>query len=215
MNSIPFRSLLFLLLTACVLGGCMRLAHRPPAKTSYVLSAPRPAKAPSAVGSAILQVVPMRISPRFNGRSFVYRQSPSQYQTDFYHDFLVAPANLVQEEVVHWLSDSGLFASVSSSAGPLPPDFLLQGRITELYGDYSSKSPSARLAISFMLLDRHTTDHPVQLQQDYHSDVPLAGHETEALVEAWNAGLTDILNRLEEDLGNTMLTIDATSNRGG
>jgi hypothetical protein len=66
-----------------------------------------------------------------------------------------------------------------------------------------------------MLLDRHTTDHPVQLQQDYHSDVPLAGHETEALVEAWNAGLTDILNRLEEDLGNAMLTIDTTSNRGG
>lgn len=208
MITIPPRHFLILLLSACILSGCMRLGQRPPTKTSYVITAQRTAKAEESRDTTVLQVMPVRISPRFNGRSFVYRQDTSQYQMDFYNGFLIAPANLVQEEIVRWLSASGRFAHVSSSAGPLPPDYLLLGRISELYGDYRSKAPTALLAIEFMLLNPRAADHPVRFQQNYRSEVALTRTGADALVEGWNKALTGILENLEKNLGEVMDHID-------
>ncbi|ABA89987.1 protein of unknown function DUF330 [Syntrophotalea carbinolica DSM 2380] len=210
MTSSLSRLLLMLILTGWLLPGCMRIGQRPPAKTSYVITANRPASAAERVGAAVLQVTPMRISPRFNGRSFVYRQGISQFRPDFYNKFLVAPANLVQEQVVRWLTASGLFATVSSSAGPLPPDYLLQGQITELYGDYRDRQPVAILEIGFLFLQHAAADAPIRLNRSYRGEVPLTGHEPDALVEAWDTALINILENLEKDLGEVMDGIDAT-----
>lgn len=200
MKPFPTRVLICLLLATWLLPACVRLERQSPDKTSYVLAAERPPAPATHIRSGILQITPLRISRRFAGRGFVYRQAESRYQIDFYNQFLISPAGMVQEEIVRWLSASGLFAAVSSSAGPLPPDYLLQGRINDLHGDYRSQQPAAVLAISFMLLDQRGVGSPLLLDRDYRSRIPLNGTSPQALIDAWNAALTRILGDLENDL---------------
>lgn len=204
------RFTVFLLLTCCMLPGCMRFGQRPPAKTSYVITAERPPVSTGTTGAEILQVTPMRISPRFNGRSFVYRQGASQYRRDYYHQFLIAPASLIQEEVVRWLASSHLMGSVSTSAGPLPPDYLLQGQIVDLYGDYREAQPGAVLEITFLLLEHRAPDTPVRLQRTYRRTVPTADDTPDALIEGWNTALAHILQDLETDLKRTLTASGVT-----
>jgi ABC-type uncharacterized transport system auxiliary subunit len=205
MNPCLTRFLVGLLLAGWLLPGCVRLGQRAPEKSSYVFSAERLATAPKAISPGVLQISPLRISPRFASRSFVYRHGTTRYQPDFYHVFLVSPASLVQEEVVRWLAASGIFSVVSTSAGPLPPDFLLQGHISELYGDFRAGQSAAILEITFILLD-HRSDKNILLNRGYRSQIPLANATPEALIIAWNAALAHILSDLEEDLG-TVVTL--------
>ena len=74
MNLYSTRFLICLFLAGWLLPGCVRLGQRAPEKVSYVLSAERPASSPQANIPGVLQVTPLRISPRFASRSFVYRQ---------------------------------------------------------------------------------------------------------------------------------------------
>jgi cholesterol transport system auxiliary component len=204
MNSSLTRLSICLILAGWLLPGCVRLGQRAPEKISYVLSAERPASSTAKI-PGILQVTPLRISPRFASRSFVYRKGASRYQADFYHEFLVSPASLAQEEVVRWLSASGIFSAVSSSSGPLPPDYMLQGQIIDLYGDFRSQQPYAVLEIAFLLLD-HRGPSSILLNRSYRSETPLNSTSSDALVDAWNTSLSGILENLEKDLGNIVIT---------
>lgn len=195
------RFLIGLLLAGWLLPGCVRLGQRAPEKVSYVLSAEHPASSPQANIPGILQVTPLRISSRFASRSFVYRQGDSRYQTDFYNEFLVSPASLTQEEIVRWLSASGIFSAVSSSSGPLPPDYILQGQIIDLYGDFRSQQTSGVLEIAFLLLEHNT----ILLNRHYRSVIPLVNTSADALVDSWNTALTRILENLEKDLGDIVM----------
>jgi len=199
MNPHLTRFILCLLLAGLLFPGCVRLGQRAPAKTTYVLSAARPATAPTAGFSGVLQVTPMRISPRFASRSFVYRLGASRYQTDFYHEFLVSPASLIQEEVARWLSASGLFSLVGTSAGPMPPNYLLQGHVSELYGDFQAGQSAAILEITFMLLD-HRRDKNILLHRNYRSRIPVSNINPATLIDAWNTALAHILALLEDEL---------------
>ena len=205
MNLYSTRFLICLFLAGWLLPGCVRLGQRAPEKVSYVLSAERPASSPQANIPGVLQVTPLRISPRFASRSFVYRQGDSRYQADFYHEFLVSPASLVQEETVRWLSASGIFSAVSSSSGPLPPDYVLQGQVTDLYGDFRSRQPAGILEITFLLLDQHAADNAILLNRSYRYVSPLDNSSAGALIDGWNTALSRILTNLEIDLGNIVI----------
>lgn len=206
MNLSSPRLLIFLVLAGCLLPGCIRLGQRAPEKISYVLSAQQPTSAPMVKLSGVLQITPLRISPRFAGRSFVYRQGTSRYQADFYREFLVSPASLVQEAIERWLSAKGLFSEVSASSGPIPPDFILQGRIIDLYGDFHSQQPAGVLEIAFLLLDHHAAGNPIRLNRNYRSEVPLNSTSADALVDGWNTALAEILDNLARDIGDALIT---------
>ncbi len=200
MNSNISRILVCMMISGWLLTGCLRLGERPAERISYVFTAERPGKPGEKSGSAVLQVTPMRISPRFNSRSFVYRKGASRYQTDYYHQFLIAPASLIQEEVVHWLAASPGLSMAGASAGPLPPDYLLQGHIIDLYADYRQEQPSAILEIAFLLLEHPAVENPVLLRRRYRSEIPAGHNSPDALIKAWDCALTRILENLEKDL---------------
>ena len=213
MNPYLTRFLICLFLAGWLLPGCIRLEQRAPEKVSYVLAAERPASSSRAKIPGVLQVTPLRISPRFASRSFVYRQSESRYQADFYHEFLVSPASLAQEETVRWLSASGIFSTVSSSSGPLTPDYVLQAKIIDLYGDFRSQQPAGVLEMAFLLLDQRTADIAILLNRSYRFESPLDSTSADALVDGWNTALSRILANLERDLGNIAMAPATPSER--
>jgi hypothetical protein len=200
---------LILLLIAALPTGCMRLEKPTLSKNSYVLSAERPVRVHAPREHIVLQVLPVHVATPFAGRGFLYRRDEVRFQTDFYHEFLAPPGSLVQEQTFRWLERSGLFAMVDTSAGPLPPTHLLQGRLAALYGDGRRGQPlTAVLNIRFILLRRQTTGDSLLFEQTYRQNIPLNDKRPQTLVEGWNSALTNILQTLEQDILQALAEIE-------
>jgi Protein of unknown function (DUF330). len=142
-----------------------------------------------------------KISPSFDGREFIYRTGDLGYESDFYNQFFRAPESLITEEVRKWLSQSGLFKYVVDSTSNVEPNYILEGNVNDLYGDFrTSNTPKAVLEIQFFLIDETSTNPEIIFQNNYRREVVLSVSSPEALVNGWNEALQQILTALEEDL---------------
>jgi ABC-type uncharacterized transport system auxiliary subunit len=205
-----FRALpLILLLMATLPAGCLRLEKPALSQNSYVLSAERTPEVRAPGGDAVLQVLPVHVAAPFAGRRFVYRRDELRFETDFYQEFLAPPGSLVQEEAVRWLDQSGLFATVGTSAGPLPPTHLLQGRLTALYGDIRPGQPAAAVCqIRFMLLRQQTANDSLLFERTYRQAIPLNDKKPRSLMQGWNKALSNILQALEKDIIQALAKVE-------
>jgi cholesterol transport system auxiliary component len=143
----------------------------------------------------------IRISPRYEGQSFVYRISDASYESDFYNQFLIAPAALVTEEVRKGLTQSRIFEYVINSSSQLQPTHRLDGIVNALYGDFRNISASrAVLEIEFFLSKQLPTGTEIVMNKRYSKAVPLSGRSPDALVKGWDEALDGILTSLIADL---------------
>jgi cholesterol transport system auxiliary component len=157
-----------------------------------------PAKSDRA---GVLKVSDVRVSPRYDGKGFVYRTADASYETDFYNQFLVPPGPMLTDEVEQALRQANLFEYVVNSASQLEPTHVLETTVDELYGDFSNAtSPHAVLAMSFLLSRAAANGPEVILQQRYRKTVPLQGRTPEELVKGWNNALEAVLASLVTDL---------------
>jgi len=141
------------------------------------------------------------VSPQYDSKAFVYRQSASSYETDPHNEFFVLPATLLTEEVREWLDMSGLFQNVVGPSSPVEAHYTLESELTALYGDYSKKKlPKAVLRVKFFLIRQVSDRSEVSFQKQYQEMVPLIGNTPEDLVNGWNEGLHRILEALEKDM---------------
>ncbi|MHC5065032.1 MAG: ABC-type transport auxiliary lipoprotein family protein [Planctomycetota bacterium] len=163
----------------------------------YVLDSRREAKLPAA-GSQQLQVENFHVSSAYSGRSFVYRTEASAVESDFYNEFHLAPGEAVSQVLRTWLADSGLFRSVRASGSRLAPDLILEGDITELYGDYRSDPAEAVCTIQFILID--ASNNELLFQETMSSSIAVNGDSVSDLVAAWNRCLAEISAALEDRL---------------
>jgi cholesterol transport system auxiliary component len=148
----------------------------------------------------------MRISPRYEGQSFIYRLSEGSYESDFYNQFLIAPAALVTEEVRRGLDQSRIFQHVINSANQLQPTYRLEGTVNALYGDFrNAGTPRAVLEMEFFLSKLTPGAPEIVIAKRYSKSVPLSGRTPEALVKGWNEALEGILAALVQDLKSANL----------
>jgi ABC-type uncharacterized transport system auxiliary subunit len=144
----------------------------------------------------------LRISPRYADKSFVYRTSDSGYEADFYNQFLTSPDVIFSEELRRGLSASSAFRHVVGPSSPLQPNFVLEGSINALYGDFRNlDKPAAVLEIEFFLHHEDGNNPGIVLQRRYVKTVPIAARSPEALVKGWSQALGAILTDLNADLG--------------
>jgi cholesterol transport system auxiliary component len=149
----------------------------------------------------ILKISHLRVSPRYDGKGFVYRTADTSYETDFYHQFLVPPGAMLTDQVQQALSQASIFEYVVNSASQLEPTHLLEGTVDALYGDFSDMAaPRAVLAMSFLLSRAGSNGPEVILQKHYRKTEPLQTRTPEALVNGWNSALEAILTALVADL---------------
>lgn len=197
---IRLRSLavLTLMLAALACAGCVTLERSYPEKRYFVVQTAEP-KSAGADNGQVLSVGNFHISPRFSDRSFVYRTSETEFETDFYNQFLSAPAVLITEETRKALGASP-FKFVVGPASPLAPNFVLEGSINALYGDFRNAAPSAVLEIEFFLHREDSTRPGVVLQKVYRKAVPLKERSPQALAQGWSAALENIVADFVSDL---------------
>jgi cholesterol transport system auxiliary component len=190
--------LVVLLLSAAGLFGC---AQSLPQRQYYLLEAPRPAAAPAPGSQATLLIRPFRMDVAFVGRPLVYRVSEFRYESDYYHQFLIPPAAMLEEKTRDWLADSGLFAQIIPPGSAVEATHTLSAHVTALYGDFADRAaPQAVLEIRFTLLGVPGPEQPTLLAQSYRAAAPISARTADAVVAALNQSLIQILARLEADL---------------
>lgn len=202
---IPSVRYLGLVVLAVAVCGC---AQRTANQHQYVLAAGRPETSVAAQSDAILEVRRFTVDAAFADRPLVYRIGASEYESDFYHEFLVTPAVMVTDRVRRWLVRSGVFANVLVPASRMTPSHVLEGNITALHGDFRDESaPVAVVELRCFLLDETPLAQTVLLSKAYEATQPVESRDAEALVAALDRCLAHILTRLEDDL-KTVLSRD-------
>jgi cholesterol transport system auxiliary component len=188
------------LVAVTVLNGCAPKKNYPE-RRYYVFDVSRPQEASSPRHDAVLSVRRFRVSPRYEGKNFVYRDGDLSYQSDFYNEFLISPGSLLTEEIRQWLVSSDLFQHVVDSSSHMEATYFLEGNVSALYGDYrDAAAPTAVLEVQFFLINDVSARSEVVFQKEYREAVSLNGASAKALVNGWNTALRQILAALEADL---------------
>ena len=183
-----------------MLAGCLSLDKGYPEKRSFVLDVAPEAREPIPTAAMVLRVNKLHVSPLFAGRAMVYRTADLQYESDFYDEWFIAPGALITHQLQNWLSKSGRFRFVLVGTDHIEPTHLLEGTVTDLYGDFRrAVPPKAVLGIELHLLDElHESE--VLFRQVYRKEVPLADRSPEALAAGLTQALRLVLIDFDKDL---------------
>lgn len=199
MNILSRFSLITALL-ALALAGCS-LKQASPAKQTFLLEAVRGGDARSGGSGAVLRVREVHVAPAFEGRGFVYRTSEFGYRSDFYHEFLTAPRNLIAGQLQSWLGASRLYRGVVPLGAAGEATHLISANVSALYGDFRDASaPRAVLAIEFNVSGNEGADGRASFLKRYREEFPITGRHPEAVVKGWSEALARVLAALERDL---------------
>lgn len=201
-----------------LLSGCVTFERSYPERKYYALEVNFPTlqlvSNPTTPNDAVLQVASLRISPRYETRSFIYRISDVGYESDFYHQFVASPAGMITEAVRLGLERANIFKNVVTPASIQPPTYVLEGTIHTLYGDFRNPGAGqAAVEIEFILRKQIAPDPGIVLQKRYSRTVPLSTRSPEALIRCWDQAVSDIVTELARDLkGIGWLTTEGPDN---
>ncbi|HEU4686414.1 MAG TPA: ABC-type transport auxiliary lipoprotein family protein [Nitrospira sp.] len=179
--------------------GCLNLDRSYPEKRSFVLDVAADQRDAAGDAGLVLKITKFRVSPLFTGRAMVYRVGELQYENDFYNEWFVSPGSLVTQQYHKWLSKAGRFSIVLTGTNHIEPTHVLEGTVTEFYGDYRGEPPQAIFGVEMIVLggDR---ERDVLLTRTYRQLVPLADRSPEALAAGLSEGLRRSLVDLDRDL---------------
>lgn len=185
--------------------GCVSLERSYPDKRYFVIEVAG-AKSGNPGDGQILSMSNLQISPRYADRGFVYRTSDAEYESDFYNQFLSSPAVMISEEARKALAASSKFKFVVAPSSSLIANYVLEGSINSLYGDFRKPSaPAAVLEIEFFLHNENSANPGIVLQKRYLKAVPLKERSPEALVRGWSEALESIVSTFVADVSERKL----------
>jgi ABC-type uncharacterized transport system auxiliary subunit len=174
-------------------------------KDAFLLEAQRGGVSAPAASERILAVLPFSIAPAFEGKGVVSRVGENQYESDFYNEYFVSPAQMITERTRNWLSQSGLFAQVLSPVSSVEPTDVLEGHIRSMVLDVRDPAkPRAELEIVFFLLEPHKPDRTVRFQKTYAVLHAMESGSVQDYMAAQSRCLRDILEELESDLSPSL-----------
>jgi cholesterol transport system auxiliary component len=190
-----------IVLSLFICSSCVSLERSYPERHYFVIEVSHSADNSDPAGERILSVANLRISPRYADRSFVYRASDTGYESDFYNQFLSSPDTMISEEVRKGLAASRQFKYVVGPADQQQPNYVLEGSVNALYGDFRNvNQPAAVLEIEFFLYNENSPNPGIVTQKRYLKSVPLSERSPQALVKGWDQALQEIVAMLVADL---------------
>jgi cholesterol transport system auxiliary component len=180
-----------------LIAGCTRPS---PVKEAFVLEPPNPPVVAKTQPGA-LRIGAFTVAAPFRGRSFVVRQSDLQFETDYYHEFLVAPNANISEATARALAAAKVFATVTPAGIVSDSDWVLEAFVDGLYGDArQAGKPIAVMSVTFYLR-RNDGDFGVPMwSRKYERRLPFAEGSASGYASALNTAFGEILAELTRDL---------------
>jgi len=171
-------------------------------KQTFLLQSPT-ATAPAATTprASTLKIGAVAVAAPFRGKSLVYRQEELKYESDFYNEFFVPPGAMLSDGLSAYLSTAGVYKDVLPASANADGDFVLEGFVSELYGDNRVASkPAAVLTARFFLIDNRRPGGVPVWQTEFKQRVALPNTSAEALVTGLNTAWSAILRDLAREL---------------
>ena len=184
---------------AVLAGGCS-FSRPAPVKQVFLVETPAPPAAAKA-HPATLHVRAVSLAAPFRGRSFVYRETDLRYDSDFYTEFLVAPAAMLADGTARALDRARVFARVVPPGSPPEGDFLLDGFYDAFYLDLRDAGKPAAEVVATYFLSRGDPAAPVPFwSKQYRQRAPVTGSGADAHAAALSAAFGAIVVELAADL---------------
>ena len=119
---------------------------------------------------------------------------------------IISPEILITQQCRNWLERSGLFKNVLNISSIASADYILEGNIINLYGDFAQGDLAfAVMQIRFFLI-KETEDKPVIVfSKDYKEKIEVSAARPEDIVGGYDKCLENILSNFESDLGKLSL----------
>lgn len=189
---------------ALLLTGCGSFFKQPnPNKETFLLPSMGglPDGEMSGDVGTVVAVRPFHIVRAYGDKSLVYRLSEVHVEQDYYNTWLVSPDAMITDRMREWLASSGAVGQVQTTGSLLKADYVVEGNVTELYGDYTGKTPAAviELKLTVMPVAREASGGAI-LHKTYKATLPMADREPGTLVEALGNGLEVIFTDFGADL---------------
>ena len=197
------RSLLLPIIIMLFGAGCSGVNKSYPER-AYFQFEPRYTSAPERpIKGTVVEFKRFSVSPGSQGTEFIYRIGEFQYQTDFYNQFFKPPSSLLTEAANRWFDEAGIFEDLLDQMSQVFPNYLIEGNVVKLYGDYRNQStPKAILEIQlFMLKINEDDDEPsILFGKTYSVEKPIASMNPTALMQGWNLAFEEILGEFLLDV---------------
>lgn len=189
------------LLLAVLLGasGCS-LTRESPVKQTFLLEPSMP-PAVAKTQPVSVRVAAVNVAAPYRGRAFVYRTGALRYETDYYVEFLVAPAAMFAEQTTRALEAARVFARVVPPSSGADADATLEGFVSSLYAEAEGGSPTAvELVVTYYLTASSGGASTPSWSKEYRRHAELAQHTPAAYAAALNQAFGEILAELTRDL---------------
>jgi cholesterol transport system auxiliary component len=166
------------LFAACT--GTLLPKPAPPA-ARYTLDVGTPASAPreAVAGAPSITVDAPRAAPGYGSRHMVYMRRTPEIEAFAFHEWVDAPAQLLEPLLVRALQDSGGFSVVLHAPSAAASGWRLETELLRLHQDFSVRPSQARLVLRAVLLDSATRRALAWREFDVSvpaaSDDPVAG----------------------------------------
>lgn len=183
---------------AAALSACS-LTRPSPVKQMYLIEPP-PATAVATTSPYTARIGTVTVGAPYRDRAFVVREADLRFETDFYHEYVVAPAPMIAEAIARSLSDARVFAKVIPPGAPPEAEFTIDAFVGSLYADNrDAKAPAAELAITFYVSRTDRSVAPVW-SKEYRRRTALSAPSAETYTAAQSASLGEILGEFARDL---------------
>jgi len=153
------------------------------------------------LGTNIVALSRVSISPVFQSRSFTYRTAENSYEQDPYAGFLIPPERALAEPIRAWLRASGVFGRVAEPGSGLTATLVAEVSVNELYGDFrKAAQPVGTMEIHFICYEvKDGTPGRIMLDKVCARETPLTRKTPAALMAAWDADLREIMGEINSE----------------
>jgi ABC-type uncharacterized transport system auxiliary subunit len=156
-----------------------------------------PAERPATAASTqpVIQIRPVQISTPYDGTAFVYKTAASQFEFDYYNNFITAPSGLITSSLAQWFGKTGTFSLVETNS-TVPPDLMLECNIGKLLIDFTNPAhPHATITAHFLLYRGQSMENRVISDTYGEADIPLASNTPAGYVAAWGQALRQLFQQ--------------------
>ena len=191
--------ILFLIPTSCA-------PKKPPIERNHFILEPEkfPREKPPSV-SAVLSIRNFKVSPGYQGRELIYKKECGRSSRDFHNHYFISPGPMLTQAIRDWLDDYGPFEAVIPLSSHKQPDYILEGAVVSMFGDFQNPDkPKAVMRVQFLLLRAEGLDYELIMHGTYHEEVLMDRPGAAPMVSALNECLSRILVRLEKDLAESV-----------
>jgi len=197
MSASMIRIVPFALVALLTLGACG--SDPVPRDTFYRLGAPAGVMPrPGGPIMGTIEVPPFRAAGIVNERAILYRDGPRQLAQYSYHDWMEAPAVMIQRALVGVLRQAQAFNAVTLPEMRMDRDFEMMGSLREW--EHVRTPGMNAVAIEIEISIRRVRDNSQVLLKTYRANEATQGDSVDSAVAAFTRGMDGIYAALLTDL---------------